>query len=200
MLGCNLRSRRCYVSIAFASLLLAAGELTAMAWLAPAQAAGNGNIAPVSTGNLQLRVQKNPSVHAAVAADMVMQPAATDETTLIWVGEVYVSTSRASGYDVTALGGGADGGFVLTGGDAEIPLEVSWKEAGGAHDGAAVPLTPGVPVAVKPDAGAVRAGSPCRSGRFCNPAQLIVAIPARPTAAMKDISFSQSLTLLIAMN
>lgn len=184
-----------------ASITLAVGELTAMAWLAPAQAAGTGVLAEASTGNVQVRVQKQPSIQATVAEDMVIQSWADEDSSMVWVGEVYVNTSRASGYDVTAFGGGKQGAFVLTGGATQIPLRVAWNDSRSAQPlSAPVPLKPGVPTTIAPDHRIDRSGKTCRRGLLCNQAQLIVRIPKVASPSLNRTNLTQSLTLVIAMN
>lgn len=199
--GLNVQNRKCYAGIVIASIALAAGELTAMAWLAPAQAAGTGVLAETSTGNVQVRVQKQPSIQATVAEDMVIRSWTDEDSSMVWVGDVYVNTSRASGYDVTAIGGGNQGAFVLTGGGDQIPLRVAWNDSKSAQPlTASVPLNPGVPTTIAPDHRIDRSGKTCRRGLLCNQAQLIVRIPKVASTSLKRTNLSQSLTLVIAMN
>ena len=201
ILGINLQSRACYTSIVFASIALAALELTAMAWLAPAQAAVNGNTGASSSGNVRIDVRKQSSVQAVVPSDMVIQSWGTDESSIVWVGDVYINSVRASGYEVTATGGGDHGEFVLSGGESQIPIDVAWSASKASlKDQRVVPLAPGVPSSIESKQRSDRSTGSCRTERLCNPAQLIVRIPKSTSPDMKSVPLSQSLTLVIAMN
>jgi hypothetical protein len=201
ILGINVLNRKCYAGIVIASFTLAVGEWTAMAWLAPAQASSQSVQAESSTGHVNISVNKQPLIQAKIAKDMVIQSWADEDTGMVWVGNVYVNTSRASGYDVTAIGGGKQGAFELTGGDTHVPLRVAWNDLRTAQSLArAVPLTPGVPTTIAPGRQIDRSGKLCRRGLLCNQAQLIVRIPKVASSSLKLTNLSQSLTIVIAMN
>jgi hypothetical protein len=201
ILGINLQSRSCYVSILLATLALAAGELTAMAWLAPVQAAGNGNIGASSTGDIRINVRKQSSVQAVVPSDLVIQALGEAESNVIWVGDVFINSVRSSGYEVTATGGGDHGEFVLSGGVSQIPIDVAWSDSKASMNKKKVfTLEPGVPQSIEAKPSSERSTGSCRNERLCNPAQLIVRIPKSTSPTMKSVPLSQSLTLVIAMN
>jgi len=197
----NVVSRKSYVGIVIASFILAIGELSANAWLAPAQASSQSVEAKSSTGNVNIRVNKQPLIQAKIVKDMIIQSLADEDTGMVWVGNVYVNTSRASGYDVTAIGGGKQGAFELTGGGTHVPLRVAWNDLRTAQSlTSAIPLTPGVPTTIAPGHKIDRSGKLCRRGILCNQAQLIVRIPKVASSSLKLTNLSQSLIIVIAMN
>lgn len=163
-----------------------------------AYAAAQGALGASSVGSIIISVRKTASVGISGLRDMTANWT-PGESDVLWSNDLCVFSNTASGkYTITASGArNANGAFVLSDGNNQLPYQVSWSDGGAGnlsdHGVALKPDTTSAPM----DKGSGDSGN-CGSGQNKANARLIISIPATTMKAVPEGNYRESLTLLVS--